>query len=92
MHGRLDCCGVGGRRDHDDVNRATRRANDGEQIQPVILLHIDIQQHQIDRLAWVGDQRLGLVERGSDAAAAKTLNAVNIQTVEVGYHGVIIDN
>ena len=35
---------------------------------------------------------LGLVERGSDAAAAKTLNAVNIKTVEVGYHGVIIDN
>ena len=50
---------------------AARRADDGQQIQPVILLHIDIQQHQIDRLACgLAINASGLVERGSDARSS----------------------
>ncbi|MNP22430.1 hypothetical protein D3C76_1151020 [compost metagenome] len=92
MHRGLDRRGIRGRRNHDNVDRATRGANHRQQIQAVILLHIDIEQHQIDRLRGIINDRFGLVQRGGYAAAAKTLNPVNIQTVKVGHHGIIIDN
>ena len=64
---------IAGGRDDDHIGLLAQFAQAGQQVQPVLLLHVDIQQHQIDADAGVGQQGARLAQSGDRRLAVKPL-------------------
>ncbi len=64
----------------------------GSRFEPAVLLHVDIQQHQIDLLLRIVNHLLGLTERRSAPAATKAGNPCHVQAIQFGHHGIIVNN
>jgi hypothetical protein len=56
------------------------------------MLHVDIQQHQIDLLSAIVNHLLGLAQRRRRATAAEAGNSRHIQAIQFGDHGIIVNN
>ena len=92
MHRGLYRGGIRRRGNHDNVDGATRLADGRQEIEPAVLLHVDIQQHKIDLLLRIVNHLLGLTERRSAPAATKAGNPCHVQAIQFGHHGIIVNN
>lgn len=83
---------IAGGRDDDHIGLLAQFAQAGQQIQPVLLLHVDIQQHQIDADAGVGQQGARLAQSGDRRLAVKTADLAQVVFVQLCHHRVVVDN